>query len=96
MDNLDVAILTKLNALADRHGLKPYEYVATLDRSAKSLGCAIRFETPAETGDHEAAKVRSMYTALGVDRTGMLHGGEIAVLDAIDHALSVAPKSRTK
>jgi hypothetical protein len=96
MDNIDVAIFSKLNALAERHGIKPYEYVATLDRSPESLGCAIRFATPAETGDHQAAKVRSMYTALGVDRDGMLHGGEIAVLDAIDHALSVAPKSRTK
>ena len=29
LDNVKVAIFTKLNTLAEKHGLKPYDFVAT-------------------------------------------------------------------
>ena len=29
LDNVDVAVLTKVNELAERYGLKPYDFVAT-------------------------------------------------------------------
>jgi|HubBroStandDraft_1064217.scaffolds.fasta_scaffold1133148_1 hypothetical protein len=92
MDNIDIAILHRLNDLADRYGIKPYEFVASLERSRGSDGCAVTFAIPGETRAAQMQRVRQMYSSLGVDGNGTLGGGEIVILDAIDHALQIAPK----
>jgi hypothetical protein len=94
MDNIDIAILSRLDQLSERHGLKPYDYVATLDNGAAMLGCGLIFKIPGETSNKQRAKVQNMLNALGVDKEGVLKGGEKAVIDAIDHALGIAPRLR--
>ena len=96
MDNLDVAILTKLNDLAERYEVKPYEFLATLDRSESVSGCGVRLIIPAETSPQQQRKVQSMIEALGADKSGVLGGGEIAVIDAIDEALKRRPAIRRR
>jgi hypothetical protein len=101
IDNVEFAILTKLNTLSDRYGLRPYDLVATLHSNQEVCGYALRFEIPNETGGPERAKARKFLTALGVDDNtvlnggvGFLGGGPVAVIDAIDNALRRAPKRR--
>jgi hypothetical protein len=47
VDNIDVAILMRVNELAERHGVKPYEFIATMNQGTD--GCRMTFEIPAET-----------------------------------------------
>jgi hypothetical protein len=96
MDNVDVAILTRLNDLADRHGLKPYDYIATLDNGQDMDGCGLRFTIPCETSAEQEGKARKMFMVLGVDESGVFKGGEKAVIDALDQALQLAPKVRPR
>lgn len=103
LDNIDIAILTKLNELADRYGVKPYEFIATLDHSSEVRYMGVRFVVPAETDPRQETKIKRMLKSLGADLEpgvpdlrGVLKGGEIAVLKAIDAALSVAPKSHSR
>src|SRR6059058_5400318 len=92
LDNNDIAVLTRINELAARYGLKPYHFVATLDNSREVDGLGVRFVVPAETDVPHEAKVKKMMHSLGVDPHGILKGGEIAVIDAIDAALQRAPR----
>jgi hypothetical protein len=91
LDNLDVAILSKINDLADSCEVKPYEFLGTLDRSKKVSGCGVIFTIPAETSPEQQRKVQDMIDALGADKSGVLGGGEIAVVNAIDNALQRRP-----
>lgn len=92
LDSIDIAILTRINDLAARYGVKPYEFVATLDHSLEVSGMGVKFVVPGETGPRQEAKVKKMLESIGVDDMGVLKGGEKAVIDAIDAAFNVAPK----
>lgn len=99
LDNINIAILIKLNELADRYGVKPYEFVATFDHSPEMQYMGVHFVVPGETDSRQETKIKKLLKSLGVEIEsgvpevkGILKGGEIAVLKAIDAALSVAPK----
>jgi hypothetical protein len=96
IDNIEIAVLTKLNELAARFGLKPYHFIATLESSSEMNGLGVRFVVPAETGQTQEKLVRKMIATLGADPRGVLTGGEIAVIDALDRAVGVAPKPRSR
>lgn len=94
LDNVDVAVLTKVNELADRHGLKPYDFVATFKRGTK--GWLLEFECPASGNDLREERYGKMLTAIGITdgNRAALKGDATKIIDALDNALDLAPRSR--
>jgi hypothetical protein len=91
-DNITHAVLTKINDLASRYGLKSYHFVASVDNSLEMDGLGVKFVIPGDTGAREEANVKRMLDSLGVGANGVLKGGEIVAIDALDNALHVAPR----
>jgi hypothetical protein len=96
LDNIDVAILTRLNELAERHGLRPCDFVATVVHDADSGRAALQFEVPAQGNALREQRFEKMLQTLGVDSNGRLTGGQAKILDALDNALQTTPKPRTR
>ena len=94
MDNIDFAVLSRIQELGDRYNLKPYHFVATLDHGDKANGMGVTFVIPAETDEAEGKRAREMLKAIGVDTKDSIIGGEVAVIDALDNALEHAPRPR--
>jgi hypothetical protein len=94
VDNQDVAVMTKLNDLAERHGLKPYDFLANLKPTAESY--ALDFEIPASGNALREERYEKMLSDLGIgddDKSSMT--GEMSdIIDAIDNALKIAPRRR--
>jgi hypothetical protein len=92
LDNVTVAVFTKLNALAERHGLKPYDFVATRKEVAGS-DTQLVFEVH-PTGDLRKEKqYDGMLRALGIPDDGhSLQGPDRHIIDLLDSALH---RSRT-
>jgi hypothetical protein len=90
LDNVKVAVFTKLNALAERYGLKPYDFVAT-QRDGPGSQIRLDFEVH-PTG--EALKEKQydrMLRALGIPEDGhVLQGTDRHVIDALDNALQLS------
>lgn len=104
MDSVDFAVLTKVQDLTERFGLKPYEVLATLDHSHQepSVGMGVKFEVITDHAktrpevDRIEKRAAEMLKTLGVENGAILGGGEKAVLDALDAALQKAPKPSIK
>lgn len=96
LDNVDVAVLTKVNDLAERFGLKPYDFVATASHGEK--GYALDFECPAAGNELREKRFDNMLTALGITVTdrATLSGEPAQIIDALDNALEHAPRSRLR
>ena len=94
LDNIDVAILTKLNELAERHSLKPYDFVATMGPDSETGKTILRFEIPAQGNALREQRYEKMLGDLGVNSDGVLKGSDIEIIDALDHSLQLAPKPR--
>lgn len=104
MDSVDFAVLTKVQELTGRYGLKPYEVLATLDHSMQepilAMGVKFHVMTDYAKADQDADSIEKraadMLKSIGVEDGGILGGGEKAVLDALDAALKKAPKPSIK
>jgi hypothetical protein len=100
LDNVDVAIMTKVNNLAELHGLKPYDFVATLNSTIdeKTYACTyqLAFEVPAQGNGLREGRFDKMLADIGVPDSGELIGSANKVVDALDHALTIAPKPRSR
>jgi hypothetical protein len=97
-DNIDFAVLSRIQELSERFGLKPYDFTATLDHSQNIVtsGMGVKFQNMAD-GPGPEKRVKQMFKAIGISEdSGVLQGGEKKVIDALDHALSIAPKPRTR
>lgn len=94
-DNQDVAVFTRLNDLAQRHGLKPYDFVASFMPEDKDQGTTyvLTFEVPAQGNALREERFDKMLASIGAD-TGQLRGDTAAIIDALDNALEHAPRSR--
>jgi len=98
LDNVDIAILTKVNELAERHGLKPYDFVATFnfEEDAKGTRHVLEFEHPASGNALREERFDKMVRDLGIvteDRSALI-GKPSQIIDALDHALSLSPRPR--
>ncbi len=95
LDNLDIAVLTKLNELAERHGLKPYDFVATF-RCADSERSryALHFEMSASGTALREKRFDQMLGAIGIESADAaeLTGSPVTIIDALDRALQTAPR----
>lgn len=99
LDNIDIAILTRLNNLTERYGLKPYDFVATV-KSVKGGNTSLEFETPVDGNALREERFDKMLKSLGVEHSddhGMsLVGTPDRIVDALDDALAHAPQSRKR
>lgn len=96
LDNVPIAILTKVNELAQRLGIKPYEFVAVFDNTHDDY-VALRFEACAAEDERKAATINKMLDLIGI-KEGMweLRGNDAQIIDALDNALHLAPKPRRR
>jgi hypothetical protein len=97
VDNIDIAILTKLNDLTERHGLKPYDFVATVRQGPNGNGSVLAFETFPAGDDGTNKEFHKLINALGVNQDdGLLQGSDKDIINAIDAALRLTPKPRQR
>ena len=94
MENLSVAVMTAVNELAGRHGIKPYEFVAVLDTKLDHpTDIELRFES---TPDQNVPAFDRMLEDLGVPHAGddmpRLRGSEETIYRSLERALEKAPK----
>ena len=96
-DNQDVAVLTKVNELAERHGLKPYHFVASFTREDEAKGqYVLDYETPASGNALRVERYDRMLKDIGIVQGGeaALRGSTATIIDALDNALQIAPRCR--
>ena len=95
LDNLDVAILQGVNELSVRYGLRPYDFVATI--KSQGHASALCFEIPVAETASGWSRFCTMIESIGVaPGTGILVDSKTSILEAVDKALDLAPKSRTR
>ncbi len=97
IDNIDVAILTKVNELAERRGLKPSDFVASVYNGEELEDNSLRFEVPPSGNALKVERFGKMLEDLGVGSdSNTLKGTAGSIIDALDYALSISPKPRTR
>lgn len=90
MNNIDVAILHKVNKLAERYGVPPYEFTATYGYHDDEALMALTFH-PDTASPETFAKFEQMMAALEHRNYQML-GDDQTIYDALADALKRAPK----
>ena len=98
MDNQDVAVLSRVTELAERHGLKPYDFVATskLEEDDTGITHVLEFEVPAQGNALREERYDRMLKHIGIvqgDRA-VLRGDTATIIDALDNGLQLAPRRR--
>ncbi len=103
IDNIEIAILTKVNELAEKCGLKPYEFVAVVESPGPGEWKDVEMEGVTTLsfdgvfpGQQIEKRVDAMCKALGVGKDGTLRGKDSAIIDALDHALQRLPTRRRR
>jgi hypothetical protein len=71
LDNCDSAILTKLNEPAERYGLKPYDFVATVRDDSNAPTSILRFGAPVQGNALREERYETMIQSLGVGADGV-------------------------
>jgi hypothetical protein len=94
VDNIDIAIMTKLNELADRFQIKAYDYVAVVRLSNQEQDSVLSFEAFPAGDTAKERRFDDMLKALNVDEHSELRTAK-GIIDALDSALSRAPRLRT-
>lgn len=94
LDNMEVAILSKVNELAGRYGYKPYEFVATyqsLDVDDGKHEYRLRYES----GPLDGKQFDKMLDSLGLhgENTALI-GSDEMIYDALEAAIAKAPRPR--
>jgi hypothetical protein len=93
-NNTDLAILTKLNELIERHGLKPYDCTADLKYDVDTDQTTLRFLTASNDPVINKKLDAMIDTIAGPEgmQDGTLAGGDKTIIDALDQALAKAPR----
>jgi hypothetical protein len=96
LGNIDVSVLTKLNDLAERYGLKTYDFVATYRWNEEIKDHVLQFEMPAQGNELREERFEKMLKAIGIDESNddVSIVGPEKIIDALDDALKLAPKRR--
>ncbi|RJG55389.1 hypothetical protein D0Z70_08240 [Sphingobium terrigena] len=90
--HFEIAVLMKVNELAQRHGLELWEFDAEYDTETGELSFP---STPGGADRYE--RFRKMKDALGCGEGGKLQlDSDAALLEALDTALSTAPRPRLR
>jgi hypothetical protein len=98
LDNQDVAVLTRVNELAERHGLKAYDFVATskLEEDDTGITHVLEFEVPARGNALREERFDRMLKDIGIMQgdEAVPRGDTATIIDALDNALQLAPRPR--
>lgn len=87
MSHIEIAVLLRVNELAARYGVKPYDFTTTCGYNESG---EITLSYDAICGNKK--RVMSMIQSTGaID--GELKGNEIAIIDALDAAIRKAPRA---
>jgi hypothetical protein len=94
LDNVQIAILTKVNDLAERFGIRSHEFVAVLD-NANSSTMILRYEVPPSENQTKVEAYNRMLDLLGAPLSGHeIRGTPGHIIEALDKALELAPRER--
>lgn len=104
-NNVNVAILNKVNDLAARYGIEPYEFVAVLqDETAPNpnvkggvdqTGRTILNYSILPENKSKFERFELMLESVGVsNETGILTGTDEEIIKALNRGLEVAPRAR--
>jgi hypothetical protein len=86
--HFEIAVLMKVNELAQRHGLELWEFDAEFDTETGELSFP---STPG--GAEKYGQFRKMQETLGCKNGKLQLDSDAALLDALDEALSAAPRT---
>jgi hypothetical protein len=97
LDNNDIAILVRVNDLAERYGIEPYEFVATIRSDPVTGDSILCYETPISDNPQREGRYLTMIDSVGVDeRSGIVRGTSRQICEALSKALQLAPKRRER
>ena len=94
IDNIDVAVFCKVNELAERYGLKPYDFVASFapngvePKPDEDHHFVLAFDAPANGSATMEKRFDKMLDAIGIGDDLGLSGTEVQIIDALDKALA--------
>jgi hypothetical protein len=102
-DNMKVAIMSKINELAERFGIQSYQFCANLDRE-RAYEYEERERTPylivnnfSNVSQAQIAQFANALTGSRLQGTNIvLDGYPGEIIDTLNHALHVAPQSRVR
>ena len=99
--NHQIAILNRVNELGERFGLRPEDFLASLEDDAVTAHYFLSFDGPSGIGGANARRMREqfdkMLSCLGLeDEDGIISGREGHVIETLDNALQRAPKPRMR
>jgi hypothetical protein len=93
IDNVSIGIMTVLNTLMQRHGIKPSEVVATLERTDEAGNFRLHFCPPEKA--HLGEQFDQLLTALDIpEDSSNLDGPGEALYSKLEIALERAPRRR--
>lgn len=101
LSNHLIAILNKVNELGERFGLKPEDFLATLEDNEAAADFYLRYDGPSGIGGEDAKRKREqfdkMLSCLGLENEDeIISGYEADVIGVLDDALRRAPRSRVR
>lgn len=95
MDNVSIAILTKVNELLDRHGINPCEVVAGL-HDTEGGATRLSFEVPPQRASQDD-KFERVLGALGLSSgNNSLIGEDPDIYARLQSAVNRSPKVRSR
>src|SRR5690349_17605376 len=91
-NTIEIAILNRVLTLADRYGLKPYDFCAHVEYPGSSLEPSLQIDFGSRT-----PQFFEMIASIGMAREEWrLSGTARHLIDTLDAALSRAPRARSR
>jgi hypothetical protein len=95
-DNVEIAILTKVNELAERHGLKASDFVAVLHVESDVPNTdliRLSFDVPVSGNEAKEKRFAKMIGLLDTPQGALsLWGTDEEIIDSLDKAIRRSPK----
>jgi hypothetical protein len=95
-DNHSIAILTRVNDLAERWAIKPYEFYANVDYGDLKNALTMYLEYSIYPHDPDKKdRFFKMLKSLGLStEKSTLQGTSAEIIEALDNALRLSPRTR--
>lgn len=106
-NNVNIAILTRVNDLAARYGIEPYEFVATvanetapnpaLNNEPDTTGRTVLEYSILPDNKSKFERFELMLETIGAsNETGLLAGTDEEIIKALNRGLELAPRARPR
>ena len=97
LDNNDIAILVKVNELAERYAIAPCDFLASIRVVPDTSYSALFYEMPAAKNGAQEQRFNAMLGSLGIDpRTAKLTGTTEQIYSVLEKAVRRAPKPHAR